>query len=108
MFFDSLRGPTLTSTFWSVNLMGGANGSAQAQSDGLHVELTAANPSDWFAVRVYFLPAITGDFDASVDYQLATWPVENGTRITMGSGLLGAVERASLGGAMVSRMGNST
>lgn len=103
-FFDALHGASLDSRFWQIGMHGGANGTIVPEMDGVHLKLLANNTSPWFTLRVSFLPSLVGDFDASVEFWMPSWQMQNGTRIGIGHGIgpwptskFGVVERVSHG-----------
>mgnify|MGYP005843907659 CR=1 FL=1 len=94
-FFDDLHGSSLNASAWRVELVGGDVGVASPQADGLHLRLSELGNTTDFGVVVWFVPVVSGDFDASVDFRLLTWPTMNGNGISISSMSIGGILRYS-------------
>jgi len=82
-FADDLRDATLDRQRWSVERFH-SRGDIVATEDGLRLELTVRNVSDFFAHNVWLDCRIGGDFDARLTYELSEWPRGSGIRLGLG------------------------
>jgi hypothetical protein len=91
-FADNFNDNTLNTRLWTANVP--STGSVTVTGGVLRLELTSATSGSTFAAGVNSNCHQFGDFDASFDYNLVTWPANNGIRLGLMSGC-GPVERVS-------------
>jgi hypothetical protein len=92
VFVDAFNDNSLNTYWWSPLTSGGPT--IQEVNSRVEVTVPSTCSDPFFYAHIQLTQPIVGDFDAQVDYQVLTWPSNNGVRLGL-TGVSSGVERVS-------------
>jgi hypothetical protein len=92
VFVDAFNDSSLNTYWWSPLTSGGPT--VQEVNSRVEVTIPSTCTDPFFYAHIQLTQPIVGDFDAQVDYQVLSWPSNNGVRLGL-TGVSSGVERVS-------------